>query len=289
MSDIVVTRIAELFGVRTNSASVANWQDIVNGRLCPYLARPCVKTRKSSPEVAIGTCSVYYGSQRGEIIICPHRLLTPQRQVFFDCIHLLTLHEPGNQLHVVSELSLPGGSVDYVVVSVRNSHVVDFVGVELQTLDTTGTVWPERQRFLQATGIPVEQTDASSGKSFGMNWKMTAKTTLVQLHHKSETFQSLNKHIVVVIQDVLLNYLRRNFQFGPFSQSRNGDPVQVHSYSINPNESGVVQLQLSERISTDSQGIATSLGLQQDANVELRNIAAQLEAKISDETLLVIA
>jgi hypothetical protein len=37
-----------------------------------------------------------------------------------------------------------------------------------------------------------------------MNWKMTAKTILVQMHHKVETFEHINKKMVLVIQDVLL-------------------------------------------------------------------------------------
>jgi len=58
-------------------------------------------------------------------------------------------HEPGNELHIVSEVSIPGGSVDYFLVSAKDGKVKDFVGIELQTLDTTGTVWPERQRLLK--------------------------------------------------------------------------------------------------------------------------------------------
>lgn len=74
--------------------------------------------------------------------------------------------------------------------SVRDGKVRDFVGIELQTLDTTGTVWPERQRFLVSKGIKaVARADVQNTKGFGMNWKMTAKTILVQLHHKIQTFE----------------------------------------------------------------------------------------------------
>ena len=80
-------------------------------------------------------------------MICPFRLLE-RSQIFTDCVHLLRLHEPGNELRIVAELAVPGGSIDYCLVSVRDGKPRDFVGIELQTLDTTGTVWPERQRFL---------------------------------------------------------------------------------------------------------------------------------------------
>jgi len=63
-------------------------------------------------------------------------------------------------------------------------------------LDSTGTVWPERQRFLKQHDLRVKKQDAESEKKFGMNWKMTAKTTLVQLHHKIQTFENRNRSAV---------------------------------------------------------------------------------------------
>ena len=95
-------------------------------------------------------------------------------------VHLLKLHEPGNELRIVAELAVPGGSIDYCLASIRDGKPRDFVGIELQTLDTTGTVWPERQRFLREHQIRVNRADAASDKPFGMNWKMTTKTILVQ-------------------------------------------------------------------------------------------------------------
>jgi hypothetical protein len=109
-------------------------------------------------------------------------------------MHLLSLHEPGNEIHLLPEVTISGGSVDYFLLSVaQDGRIRDFVGVELQTLDTTGTVWPERQRFLQSVGVPVLQEDAECEDPFGLNWKMTAKTILMQLHHKVETFQDVGK------------------------------------------------------------------------------------------------
>jgi hypothetical protein len=132
-------RIVELFTITTNK-SETDWQDVVTSQNCSYLAKKCMKTRKSAPEISIGTCTVEYGAKESQkIIICPHRF-SKRNQVFMDCIHLLTLHEPGNELHKVAEVSVPSGSIDYVLASVRNGKVIDFVGIELQALDTTGTL-----------------------------------------------------------------------------------------------------------------------------------------------------
>jgi hypothetical protein len=270
----------------TRADQEIDWRAVSLERFCPYLNRECEKTRKSNPEITIGTCAVEYGRERKQLMICPYRLLE-RSQVFLDCMHLLTLHEPGNELHMVPEVGIPGGSVDYFLVSAVGGKVKDFVGIELQTLDTTGTVWPERQRFLDKQRIKVDVSDINSSKKFGMNWKMTAKTTLVQLHHKVETFEGINKHLVLVLQDHLFAYMRREFQFEHVEKARLGEPMHIHSYKFAQADDGVFRPSLGSRHSTDSSGIATSLGLSVSPKVELQEIIAVLEDKISKETQLI--
>jgi len=275
--------VAEIFGRCTADPNATGWSRLVKKQACPFLHRRCIKVRKSQPEISIGTCSVFYGRDRRSVIICPFRLLE-RRQIFTDAIHLLTLHEPGNELHVVPEVSIPGGSVDYFLVSARRGKPIDFVGVELQTLDTTGTVWPARQRFLDSVGVRVGVDSLKSEKSFGMNWKMTAKTILVQLHHKAGTFEHVSKHLVLAVQDCLLAYMRREFDFGHLNNVRTGDSMQLHAYSLE-RQGGAHRLRLTERCSTDASGISTALGLQATANVDLDVILADLGRKMSERTL----
>lgn len=274
--------VAELYGYSTSEN--IDWPTVINNQHCTYLNRRCVKSRKSSPENTIGTCSVTYGIDENNVIICPHRLLE-RRQIFVDCIHLLTMHEPGNELHIVSEVGIPGGNVDYFLVSVRHGKVKDFVGIELQTLDTTGTVWPFRQRFVNSKGLAVNEADFNSNSKFGMNWKMTAKTILVQMHHKLETFEHLNKHLVLVLQDHLLNYMAREFSFSHISnQAHLGHSLHFHSYA-NVKNGDIYRLDLVDRKSTDVEGINQCMGLESEAKVELQIIIKKLESKIGPQTL----
>lgn len=281
----MTNKVIELFGQATRGDAASDWAEIVRNQQCPFLNRKCVKNRKSEPNIAIGTCALEYGIDAKQVVICPHRLLE-RKQIFTDCLHLLTNHEPGNELHVVAERSVPGGSIDYFLVSAKNRKVQDFVGIELQTLDTTGTIWPERQRFLAEHGLRVKRADTQSGKSFGMNWKMTAKTILVQLHHKIETFESINKHLVLVAQDHLIDYMRREFSFSHLNEpARLGDAMQFHVYSLSPTQTSH-RLELHSRLSTDQAGIAECLGLKASAKVDLQHIIAALEPMLSDATLL---
>ena len=279
-----MSKIIEIFGTAAETIGGENWRDTFERQWCPYIDRKCLKVRKSQPRTSIGTCSVLYGEESKPIIICPLRLLE-RRQVFTDCLHLLSVHEPGNELHIVPEISLPGGNVDYFLASVKNEKIRDFVGIELQTLDTTGTVWPERQRFIASLGFPVSKKDVSSSKGFGMNWKMTAKTTMIQLHHKIQTFEYINKHLVLVMQDHLLQYLQQEFQFSHIKEARFGDPMHLHVYGMKKLKNQSHRLDLVSRLSTDTQGITLAMGLQAESNVELGIIIKQLESKISGDTL----
>lgn len=274
-------KILELFTESSRNLKV-NWGTIVKKQYCNYLGKKCVKVRKSTPTISIGTCTVAYGKNNDSIIICPHRLIE-NKQIFIDCIHLLTLHEPGNQLHIIPEVAIPGGSVDYVLASVKNGKVKDFVGIELQTMDTTGSVWGCRQSFLHSKGVIEKNADDST---FGMNWKMTAKTILVQMHHKVNTFETLSKHLVLVLQDCLMNYMRSEFDFCHISKNvKIGDSFHFHSYSLSLNKNKY-QLSLTERTSTDASGIAQCLGLKAEAKVELTAFLKLLESKLSSKTLL---
>jgi hypothetical protein len=279
-------RILELFGNPTKTLKRINWQKIIQNQQCPFTNTKCFKVRKSQPEISIGTCAVRYGKNRKDVIICPNRLLE-RKQIFTDCVHLLTLHEPGNEFHVIPEVSIPGGSVDYFLVSAKVGKVRDFVAIEFQTLDTTGTLWPERQRALKALGLTVRPSDVKSTKGFGMNWKMTAKTILVQLHHKVKTFEHVNKHLVLVVQNHLLDYMRTEFDFAHLGTARVGDTMHFHSYRLS--ESGAAwRLELDSRVSTDAEGIAKCLGLQAESKVELQIIIAELEKKMSSNTVLTL-
>jgi hypothetical protein len=166
--------------------------------------------------------------------------------------------------------------------------VRDFVGIELQTLDSTGTIWPERQRFLKSIGLKVDQTDVDSGKNFGMNWKMTAKTILVQLHHKIQTFEHINKHLALIVQDYLLDYMKKEFCFDHLNKAALGDSAHIHAYAMKKQDDHSFRIELKDRLSTDVYGISKCLGLQAEAKIELKQIVELLESKISNETVFVL-
>ena len=282
-----MSKVSELFGIPVQGITPGVAGEILRCQECPYTETKCFKVRKSEPEISIGTCAVKHGRKNRDIIICPNRMLQ-KKQIFLDCIHLLTKHDPGNEFHIVSEIKVPGGSVDYFLVSAKNGKARDFAGIEVQTLDTTGTAWPERQRLLQKQGIEIDNSAVESTRRFGMNWKMTAKTALVQIHHKIDTFEHSGKCLILVIQNCLLDYMQREFDFGHLSDSgKIGDSMHIHSYALRT-ESKNYTIALDKRLSTDAKGVAACLGLKRDAKMDLARLLKEIEQRLSGETLLTL-
>ena len=272
--------ITELYTLPTLRQGV-DWAATIQEQDCRYIGKRCAKRRKTEPDVSIGTCTVGYNSKNPKnIIICPFRFLE-RRQVFTHCLHLLTHTEPGDEHHVVSEVTIPGGSVDYCLVATRKGRVIDFVGIELQAVDTTGTVWPTRQQFLSSLGLAGAPPE---DKSYGMNWKMSGKTILVQLHHKVETFEHVGRHFVLVVQDHFRDEMVKSFSFDHIGPAKIGDTMHFHSYSLTEQNTGSqsasYKLELTKRISTDSAGVQTSLGNAAEARIELAVILSTLQEKI---------
>ena len=118
---------------------------------------------------------------------------------------------------------------------------------------------------------------------------MTSKTILVQLEHKVRTFENLNKNLVLVVQDVLLDYMQNNFDFSEVREALHGDVMQFHPYSFKEDkENKSTSIVLEKRLSTDSNGVSKILGLKQDPNIDLEEIEKILLRKISKETILKI-
>jgi hypothetical protein len=216
------------------------------------------------------------------VVICPYRLLQRQ-QIFHDALSLLAHAGPANTVHVVSEVEIPGGTVDFFLVSSQNDTIEDYLALEIQTLDTTGTVWPARQAFIREHIDPAQEVES---KPYGINWKMTAKTILVQMHHKAESVVRLGKKIVLVIQDGLYSYIEKEFDTSRLRAADPGDPVQIHVYRVEQESSGEFVLRLATRYSTTLEGVEVMLGARRSSEISDAELKARLQAKINPQNIL---
>jgi hypothetical protein len=214
---------------------------------CPFRGGTCIKQRKSDSQKTIGTCIV--GVEGKPQLICPVRM-RETNQVFTDLAYLLD--GDVSQLMVIPEIKLGAlGNVDFLVAGLDDAgEVVDFIGLELQTNDTTGSgpLYDARNDFFAG--------QLKSSYKFGLNWKMTTKLVLKQTLDKSAVFAAWKKRYVWAMQDTLLERMRGYADMSGFAAA---DPsaheVFVHAYEVLPGKPRY-RLQLKERVGTDLEGVA---------------------------------
>lgn len=274
-----MTKVSELFGYSVEEEK--DWALLVREQQCPYTESKCSKTRKGDSSFSIGTCTMKYGDN--DVMICPTRLLQ-NNTVFNDITRLIEPNDRHHRYYITSEVRIAGGNVDYFLVSKSiEGEILDFVGIEFQTLDTTGTVMPERERFLASKGSHHNPNEILKRATFGMNWKMTAKTILVQILHKIKTFDDINKKLVLVVQDPLLAYMETEFDFSSFSTSPSLDNnFYIFSYSLNENENCGKELNLSKITSTNKVGVEKSMSRLDQTIVEEKTILDALIRKMNN-------
>ncbi|MGP8124513.1 MAG: NotI family restriction endonuclease [Nitrososphaerales archaeon] len=250
-----------------------NWKDELTKEHCPFLGRKCVKLRKSNPSQSIGACLVGYGEK--PLIICPHRFLQHDR-IFLDSLHLLAR---GLEYYVVPEITMPGGTIDYFLVASNGVEIRDYLGLEVQSLDTTasGGIWDAR--------VDLSNGELRDAYQYGINWKMSAKTILIQMHHKSAAFEGLGKKLVLAIQSEFYDYLTKAFRTRQINEASEHDSIQFHIYDC-VNLNNRYALTLRSRKSTDVVGVEEMLGTR-PPTISEEEVLNKIRAKLPQARRLV--
>lgn len=195
-------RIEELFGYVPGDESQAAkaCRDNLN---CPFLGEECTKQFRDGTKA--GVCSVKPATS-DPVICCPNRLYAGEYKVLVDIAETafgenVTLIKPGDEMvegtqSVVAfgkrwggELRLParrrGGGyfVDWVLARLDDEgNLAEFVAVEVQTIDTTGTYRDQYDVLMSGEAF-------DGGSKAGLNWENVNKRILPQLIYKGHVLR----------------------------------------------------------------------------------------------------
>ena len=195
-------RVEEFFGFQPqdNTETAASFR---KSGMCPFVGGPCIKRFKSG--TVSGACAVKPVTS-GPVICCPNRMYAENYRVLLDvacscfgtearlCRTPSEMKGDGLDVHVFGkrwgkELRLPnrgkGGGyfVDWVLALVdANRKLKEFVAVELQTMDTTGSYEAEVDTYYRG-GIPEKASVA------GLNWENVSKRILPQIIYKGHVLR----------------------------------------------------------------------------------------------------
>jgi len=201
----MASRIIEFFGYnpedRSDAAAAAR-----RNLECPFLRRQCAKTL--SDGLISGACTIK-PSKAGPVICCPIRLYSDNYEILRDVARVsfgpviplvsgnAVTEQTGECVAVFGkgwgkELRLPSRSttgksgayfVDWVLAHVSaTGELINFVAVEVQSIDTTGNYREERDTYLKE--------ESFLGKSSaGFNWENVNKRILPQIIYKGHVLR----------------------------------------------------------------------------------------------------
>ena len=197
--------IAEWFGYEvvshSNAARTARQREH-----CPFIDGRC--TKKFNDGSISGVCSVTTVAEPSPVITCPNRLYSNDYMVLADVAEVAfgkghsiihpgeyrSVHHSGRYVvafghHYGREVRLPSragrGSyfVDWILARISAAgELVDFVAVEVQAIDTTGTYRPEVVELRKGARSIVRS-------KAGLNWENVNKRILPQLIYKGHVLR----------------------------------------------------------------------------------------------------
>jgi hypothetical protein len=194
-------RIVEWFG-----HDLTDWSQLAienrNRENCPFIGGICTKT--FNDKSISGVCSVQQ-TNAIPIVICPNRLYANDYSFLTDVatlafgLNMRVIHPSQRQLvahdgqNVVKrfgkELRLPSSRgtqayfVDWILARLNNEgDLSEFVAIEVQSIDTTGSYRPEVQKLRAGIHDPGP-SDA------GLNWENVNKRILPQIIFKSHVLR----------------------------------------------------------------------------------------------------
>jgi hypothetical protein len=216
--------IIELFGYRPDDQS-NEAAHFFNKKMCPFVfEKPCSKTNHDQT-IVYGTCAVS-GTRNNdiydEVIICPKRLYAENYRVFGDVIaavwgdvalvvggSLDDLMKKAAQYDecVVAfgqnsgrEITVNSGgklSIDWVVQRYQSKDgtlsPVDFVGIEIQSIDTTGNYRDNYGAYANMKVNGVANLLAVPVSKHGLNWANVHKRLIPQIIRKGKIYEESSR------------------------------------------------------------------------------------------------
>lgn len=161
---------------------------------CPFIGRSCTKFDHTNT-ICYGTCSVSNAGQ--DVIICPNRLYANNyetiRHVSEDVFGKLPFmlfdeylkKESSSPNCIVAlgqnsgrEVKLSKMSMDWVLAHIKNGKLMEYVGIEVQSIDITGN-------YRDAWYAARDKKTVIPPSAHGLNWANVHKRLMPQIIRKS--------------------------------------------------------------------------------------------------------
>lgn len=179
---------------------------------CPFIKSRCPKRSTQLPDEPYPVCTLWRRTD-GEadpakdlIFVCPKRFYAVD--FLTEVIgHCWPGEKPKNP-QVAPEVKMAGfGNVDFVIADVKDDgDIGQFLSVELQAIDITGSVFPAYQALRAGVDLDKRPT-------YGLNWDNVYKRYITQLIRKGYFHHHWKSKIVAVIPEQVYQYITGRADF----------------------------------------------------------------------------
>ena len=215
---------------------------------CPFIEKACSKYDHTNT-ICYGTCSVTNTGQN--VIICPNRLYANNYEtirkvstdVFGDIPFMLfdgyikeVISGNKNINCVVAlgqnsgkEVKLSKMSMDWVIAHIKNSVLVEYVGIEVQSIDITGN-------YRDAWYAARDKKSIIPSSEHGLNWANVHKRLIPQIIRKSLVYSKsalVKKGLYFIVPEPV--YQRFEEIIGndiPLVSDSSKDVITVYTYDL---------------------------------------------------------
>lgn len=202
------TIIGEVLGRRAVKGSNPSAADFE----CPFIKSRCPKRSTQLPNEPYPVCTLWRRSTgepdpgRDLIFVCPKRFYAVD--FLTEVIEHCWPGEKPKNPRVAPEVKMAGfGNVDFVIADVQDDGEVEqFLSVELQAIDITGSVFPAYQALRAGADLERRPT-------YGLNWDNVYKRYVTQLIRKGYFHHHWKSKIVAVIPEQVYQYITSRADF----------------------------------------------------------------------------
>ena len=243
--------LVEIFGYAPDDLT-PSVRSLWNLGECPFINKSCSKSNHDS-SVVYGTCSVT--TTFGDCIICPNRLYeknyatlrTIAKDAFGDVAEFILFDEyikrrnecgvfvvalgqnSGKEVKIGRSLSM-----DWVLAKIENNQLIEYVGVEVQSIDITNNY---RDAWYAYKNLN-RNTKTIPSSEHGMNWANVHKRLIPQIIRKGVVYSNSNlvkAGLYFVLPDIV--YRKCEDIIGvdiPIISNKGSNVLTIHTYDLSP-------------------------------------------------------
>lgn len=178
------------------------------GYVCPYTYNNCTK-RSQKIGGPYPVCTIYKWGRKGNksepICVCPKRFY--EANIVEDVIKYCWVGERPKNVTFAHEVKMSGfGTVDFVVADIEGDTVKEFVSVELQAIDITGSCEPAYTAVLNSQLLERKP-------QYNFNYANVRKRYVTQLIGKGHFHHHWGTRMVAILQDVIYDRIKKDVGF----------------------------------------------------------------------------